>query len=114
MSSIFDNVLLDLKKSKQKLIWMNCLIAFSGGQDSINLILLWKNLDQPEGMGAEGSTPKGCPFIRVSKNKPSIIWCNHIWKTTDFYLFRHSFLIIADEQLLLTKVAQQNFKSKFC
>ena len=90
MSSIFDNVLLDLKKSKQKFIWMNCLIAFSGGQDSINLIILWKILARPEGLRAKCAprTP-----MRVSKNKPSIIWCNHIWKSTDFYLFRHSFQV---------------------
>ena len=144
MSSILDNLLLDWKKSKQKFIWMNCLIAFSGGQDSINLIILWKILARPpsfrasagllpaaardegadrpmrplagspEGLGdlgpsarearpspapselASGLTactlpPKGAPLIRV--NKPSILWCNHIWKTTDFYLFRHSFQI---------------------
>lgn len=86
MSSIFDSVLLDLKKSKQKFIWMNGLIAFSGGQDSINLIILWKNLIS--------ST-----HCQVLKKKPSIIgqspiiWCHHIWKITDFYLFRHSFKI---------------------
>lgn len=78
MSSIFDHVLLDLQKSKQKFIWMNGLIAFSGGQDSINLVILWKILI----LG----------FARLKK-KPSIIWCHHIWKVTDFYLFRHSFQI---------------------
>ena len=88
----FDNVLLDLKRSKQKIIWMNCLIAFSGGQDSINLVILWKNL-----LGEDGASYGGWgwedPHSLALKNKPSIIWCNHIWKIPDFYLFRHSFQI---------------------
>lgn len=77
MSSIFDHVLLDLQKSKQKFIRINSLIAFSGGQDSINLVILWKNL----------ISSTHCPVL---KKKPSIIWCHHLWKITDFYLFRHS------------------------
>ena len=88
----FDHILLDLKRSKQKIIWMNCLIAFSGGQDSINLVILWKNLLGEDGASYGGL---GCedPHSLALKNKPSIIWCNHIWKIPDFYLFRHSFQI---------------------
>lgn len=97
MSSILDNVLLELgEQLKQK--WMvgfpswvllgrrlgqtdiSVMIAFSGGQDSINLIILWKSLIS--------ST-----HFPVLKKKPSMIWCHHIWKITDFYLFRHSFQI---------------------
>ena len=49
------------------------LIAFSGGQDSTNLIILWTNLN--------------------SYRRNSCVWCNHLWKKEDFYLFRHSFQI---------------------
>ena len=89
----FDNVLLDLKRSKQKIIWRNCLIAFSGGQDSINLVILWKNLLAQPPWARHGGLGWGDPHSLALKNKPSIIWCNHIWKTPDFYLFRHSFQI---------------------
>lgn len=109
-SNFLDNVLLDLKKSKQKFIWMNCLIAFSGGQDSINLVILWKNLvafsapHPAESSGANQGHPFPSPAApailpwkiqrdRALNNQPSIIWCNHMWKTPDFYLFRHSFQI---------------------
>ena len=89
----FDNVLLDLKRSKQKIIWMNCLIAFSGGQDSINLVILWQNLLVQSPWASHGGLGWRDPHSLALKNKPSIIWCNHIWKTPDFYLFRHSFQI---------------------
>ena len=90
----FDDVLLDLKRAKQKRIWMNCLIAFSGGQDSINLVVLWKNLlDPPLLWASYGRLGWDEPHLLSLKNKPSIIWCHHIWKTADFYLFRHSFQI---------------------
>nr|YP_009514410.1 hypothetical protein [Caulerpa lentillifera]AXG75891.1 hypothetical protein [Caulerpa lentillifera]QKS32298.1 hypothetical protein [Caulerpa lentillifera]QUV75700.1 tRNA(Ile)-lysidine synthase [Caulerpa lentillifera] len=49
------------------------LIAFSGGQDSTNLIILWTNLNY--------------------SRRNSCVWCNHLWKKEDFYLFRHSFQI---------------------
>lgn len=45
------------------------IFSFSGGQDSINLFILWKQ--------------------KNFKNK--IFWCHHLWKKNDFYLFRHSF-----------------------
>nr|BBD21565.1 hypothetical chloroplast RF62 [Rhipidosiphon lewmanomontiae] len=49
------------------------LICFSGGQDSISLLILWVYL------------------INNSNNfNLSFIWCNHLWKKQDFYLFRHS------------------------
>jgi len=90
----FDNVLLDLKRSKQKILWMNCLIAFSGGQDSINLVILWKNLlGQPLPWASHSRSGWGALPRLSLKKKPSIIWCHHIWKTSDFYLFRHSFQI---------------------
>lgn len=77
MSYIFENLLLNFKKSKQKQAWMNCLISFSGGQDSINLFILWIHL----------------LFCNGFNTKFSLIGCNHLWKTKDFYLFRHTFKI---------------------
>ena len=56
--------------SQRQLIYS--LICFSGGQDSISLLFLWICL------------------INNSKYF-SLIWCNHLWKKQDFYLFRHSF-----------------------
>nr|BBN51436.1 conserved hypothetical protein [Halimeda borneensis] len=44
------------------------LIAFSGGQDSLNL-------------------------LTRSTNYSGILWCNHLWKIEDFYLLRHCFQI---------------------
>ena len=73
--NIFKNILWDFQTSKQKINWLNCLIAFSGGQDSINLFILWINL-----------------FNRIEiTNTISIIWCHHFWKKKDFYLLRHTF-----------------------
>nr|YP_009306330.1 hypothetical protein [Caulerpa cliftonii]AOP19234.1 hypothetical protein [Caulerpa cliftonii] len=56
------------------------LIAFSGGQDSTILMVLWMNLNKLAALQAEGFT-NAC------------IWCNHLWKINDFYLLRHSFQI---------------------
>lgn len=82
MSYIFEKTLLDIQKSKQKWTRINCLISFSGGQDSVNLLILWINLLLPLDVGA---------FDLISKsNQISIVCCNHLWKTTDFYFFRHS------------------------
>lgn len=76
MSYIFENTLLGFKKSKQKQIWVNCLIAFSGGQDSMNLFILWTNL------------------LFTTKNnankKISLVGCNHLWKNSNLFLFRHT------------------------
>lgn len=79
MSYLFENTLLRFKKSKQKEIWMNCLVAFSGGQDSTNLLILWINL----------------LFLnkKFVKKKISIIGCNHLWKNSNFYLLRHTLQI---------------------
>ena len=54
----------------------NFLIAFSGGQDSLNLLILWMNL-HPVSL----------------KRRNASIWCNHLWKQDDFYLFRYSLQI---------------------
>ena len=67
MCSILQNLLFKCRKSKRQ------LICFSGGQDSTNLLILWIHLTK-----------------NSSKNS-SIVWCNHLWKTQDFYLLRHSF-----------------------
>ena len=92
MSSIFNNVLLNLKKSKQKTLWINGLIAFSGGQDSINLIILWKSLIFSTHIQSLSLRVRKTPCC-ASSGLPSIIWCNHLWKITDFYNFRHSLQI---------------------
>ena len=47
----------------------DAVIAFSGGQDSTNLLV-----------------------VSIQKN-PNILWCHHLWKKNDFYLFRHIFQI---------------------
>lgn len=111
----FDHVLLDLKRSKQKIIWMKSLIAFSGGQDSINLVILWKNLlGQPLPWASPGHWGWGeHPFLSL-KNKPSIIWCHHIWKIPDFYLFRHSFQIsfIFNQRFFYTIFFSKYFSEK--
>ena len=109
----FDNVLLDLKRSKQKIIWMNCLIAFSGGQDSINLVILWKNLLDEDG-ASYGGLGWEDPHSLALKNQPSIIWCNHIWKIPDFYLFRHSFQIsfLFNQRLFYTIFFSKYFSEK--
>ena len=79
MSYIFENTLLGFKKSKQKEIWMNCLVAFSGGQDSTHLLILWINL----------------LFLnkKFIKKKISILGCNHLWKNSNLYLLRHTLQI---------------------
>lgn len=57
---------------RQQLIY--CLICFSGGQDSISLLICWIFL-----------------INNSNKTTSSILSCNHLWKKQDFYLFRHSF-----------------------
>lgn len=52
------------------------LICFSGGQDSITLLVFWMFL-------INNSSKTTAHF--------SILYCNHLWKKQDFYLFRHSF-----------------------
>ena len=51
------------------------LICFSGGQDSISLLIFW--------MCLINKSYKATTHF-------SILWCNHLWKKHDFYLFRHS------------------------
>ena len=70
---IFESTLFDFQTSKKKNLWINCLISFSGGQDSINLLILWTNL--------------------LFSTVLNILWCHHVWKVKDFYLFRHTFQI---------------------
>ena len=53
----------------------NCLLAFSGGQDSTNLMIFYQI------------------FFQSNFQKMSLIWCNSLWKTKDFSLFRHSIQI---------------------
>ena len=53
----------------------NCLLAFSGGQDSTNLMIFYHI------------------FFQSNFQKMSLIWCNSLWKTKDFSLFRHSIQI---------------------
>lgn len=75
MTHFFDKIVLKIRNKKQ--IRKNSyLISFSGGQDSIILIFLWTNL-----------------FFFCINKKPFLLWCNHLWKKNDFYLFRHSFKI---------------------
>lgn len=76
MFQIFEN------RKKKEFIWKDCLLSFSGGQDSTNLVILWINLFlcTPSEKNSHGE-------------KPSLIWCNHLWKKRDFYLLRHSFQI---------------------
>lgn len=105
MSYIFEKTLLDIQKSKQKCIWVNCLISFSGGQDSINLLILWINLLLPMKVGA---------FKNKFSNQISIVCCNHLWKTTDFYFFRHSLQIsfIFDQRFFYTVFFSKYFSEQ--
>lgn len=73
-------IFFQFEKLKKKTNFENCLISFSGGQDSVNLLILWINL-----FASNNS--------KIYKKENSIIWCNHLWKTKDFFLLRHSFQI---------------------
>ena len=50
----------------------HCLISFSGGQDSINLLIFY------------------LIFFQLPFQKISCVWCHSLWKTKDFSLLRHS------------------------
>ena len=105
MSYIFEKTLLDIQKSKQKCIKVNYLISFSGGQDSMNLFILWINLFLPMNFGA---------FRTKFSNQLSIVCCNHLWKATDFYFFRHSFQMsfIFDQRFFYTVFFSKYFSEQ--
>ena len=68
------------------------LIAFSGGQDSVNLISILSGSSL--GARSGGNSP---PLARSGGNSPplarsgGILWCNHLWTIEHFFVLRHCF-----------------------
>lgn len=73
-----------------------CLLSFSGGQDSINLIIF------------------SLVFFQLPFQKISLLWCNSLWKTKDFSLFHHSVQIsfLFHHRLYYTLFFSQYFNEK--
>ena len=92
-----EKTLLDLRALNK-----NCLISFSGGQDSISFIILWIN------------------FWILENNEPSklngsgFVWCHHLWKKQDFFLLRHSYQIyfFFNQRFFFTIFFSRNFKEQ--
>ena len=89
MSQI-EKILLDVRSLNT-----NCLIAFSGGQDSISFIILWV-------------------LTHNFKTKSGFVWCHHLWKKQDFYLLRHSYQMyfVVHQRFLFTVLFSRNFKEQ--
>lgn len=64
-------ILMKVKKLKKKF-----LLAFSGGQDSINLLFIWFKI-----------------VNYSNKIFIGIIWCNHLWKFENLILFKYNLRI---------------------
>ena len=96
MSQI-EKTLLDFRTLKK-----NCLISFSGGQDSISFIILWINFWILK--SNELSKLNGSGFV----------WCNHLWKEQDFFLLRHSYQIyfFFNQRFFFTILFSRNFKEQ--
>lgn len=80
----------------------NCLISFSGGQDSISFIILWINLWVLKNN-----------FDKKSKGS-GFVWCHHLWKKQDFFLLRHSYQIyfFFHQRFFFTVLFSKNFREQ--
>ena len=95
----------------EQLIWnlqfynQNCLISFSGGQDSINFLILlnrFQNLNLVRSPLRNSSQQSGC------------IWCHHLWKKQDFYRLRYSFQInfVLNQRFFYTIFFSKKFREQ--
>ena len=97
--------------SIEQLLWnlqfdnKNCLISFSGGQDSINFLVLLSRFQKLSLLGSVRST---------SSQKARCIWCHHLWKKQDFYRLRHSLQInfILNQQFFYTIFFSKKFREQ--